>query len=159
LRIRGVRGVSLFHEYLDDPEATRLAFDEQGYFRTGDRVLVGDDGAIQFVDRAKDVIKVGVENVAAPEVERVIASVSGVREVAVVAKRDPLLGEVPIAFVRAEGSGPEAAGLIANVLAACRSELAKFKVPRDVVLVDEFPRVAIGKISKAELRKRLASQP
>ncbi len=158
LRIRGKRGVALFREYLDDPDATRRAFDEQGYFRTGDRVLVRDDGTIQFVDRAKDVIKVGGENVAAPEVERVIASVRGVCEVAVVAKRDPLLGEVPVAFVRIEEPRRHA-DLVAEVLTACQNELARFKVPREVVVIDEFPRVAIGKISKAELRKQLASRP
>ena len=154
LRIRGERGVTIFREYLDDPEATAAAFDEHGYFRTGDRVLVREEGAIQFVDRTKDVIKVGGENVAAPEVERVIATVAGVNEVAVVARRDDLLGEVPVAFVLAEPSRrtPE---LIEQVIAACREQLAKFKVPRDVVLVDEFPRVTLGKIAKAELRKRL----
>jgi crotonobetaine/carnitine-CoA ligase len=158
LRIRGVRGVSLFAEYLDDPESTRSAFDDDGYFRTGDRVILRDDGAIEFVDRAKDVIKVGGENVAAPEVERVIASVPGVQEVAVVAARDPMLGEVPVAFVRADRESPDAAALAETVLAACRRELARFKVPREVRFVDEFPRVAIGKVSKAALRKVLESR-
>jgi crotonobetaine/carnitine-CoA ligase len=156
LRIRGTRGVSLFLEYLDDPEATRAAFDENGFFRTGDRALVREDGTIQFIDRAKDVIKVGGENVAAPEVERVIASVRGVREVAVVARRDPMLGEVPVAFVLADAPGGDAA-LADRVLGACREQLARFKVPREVLFVEDFPRVAIGKVSKAELRRRLES--
>jgi crotonobetaine/carnitine-CoA ligase len=87
-------------------------------------------------------------------VERVIAAIAGVREVAVVARRDAVLGEVPVAFVLAEEARrtPE---LVAEVLEACRAQLAKFKVPREVLLVDDFPRVAIGKVSKAELRKRL----
>lgn len=156
LRIRGTRGVSLFLEYLGDPDATRAAFDEDGYFRTGDRVTLRDDGTLQFVDRLKDVIKVGGESVAAPEVERVIAAVPGVQEVAVVAKGDRELGEVPIAFVRADASSRSAQDLASAVLNACRRELAKFKVPRDVILVDDFPRVAIGKIAKARLRSRLA---
>jgi len=156
LCVRGRRGVSLFLEYLDDADATRCAFDAQGYFRTGDRVTLRSDGTIQFVDRLKDVIKVGGENVAAPEVERVIAMIAGVQEVAVVAKRDPALGEVPVAFVKANVSGEAANRLVTGVLTACRQQLAKFKVPRDVVLVDDFPRVAIGKVAKAELRKRLA---
>ena len=154
LRIRGERGVSLFLEYLDDAEATRSAFDERGFFRTGDRVVVRDDGTIEFVDRMKDVIKVGGENVAAPEVERVIASVRGVREVAVVARRDAVWGEVPVAFVLADEAS---SALVEDVLAACRSRLAKFKVPHEIRLVDDFPRVAIGKVSKAALRKRLES--
>lgn len=156
LRIRGTRGVSLFLEYLRDPDATRGAFDENGYFRTGDRVTLRHDGTLQFVDRLKDVIKVGGENVAAPEVERVIAAVPGVQEVAVVAKRDRELGEVPIAFVRADASGGSPDDLYSAVMTACKRELARFKVPRDVILVDDFPRVAIGKIAKAQLRSRLA---
>lgn len=155
LRIRGERGVSIFLEYLDDPEATREAFDSAGYFRTGDRVVRRADGAIQFVDRFKDVIKVGGENVAAPEVERVIAGVPGVRDVAVVARRDPVLGEVPIAFVVLD-AGVDSAAIPEAVLAACRRVLAKFKVPREVRVLEDFPRVSIGKVSKAELR-RLAS--
>ena len=157
LCVRGRRGVSLFLEYLDDPDATRQAFDAHGYFRTGDRVTQRADGTIRFVDRIKDVIKVGGENVAAPEVERVIAAISGVAEVAVVAKRDPELGEVPVAFVKAGASAEAAGDLAAAVLATCRRELARFKVPREVFLVDDFPRVAIGKIAKAELRRRLAA--
>lgn len=155
LRIRGVRGVSLFAEYLDDPQATRDAFDEHGYFRTGDRVRVLRDGTIQFVDRMKDVIRVGGESVAAPEVECVIASVDGVREVAVVARRDAVLGEVPVAFVLADDPNRCSQTLADQVLDACRATLAKFKLPREVVFVDEFPRVSIGKISKAALRHRL----
>jgi crotonobetaine/carnitine-CoA ligase len=158
LRIRGERGVSLFLEYFGDTDATAQAFDEHGYFRTGDRVLVRDDGTIQFVDRLKDVIKVGGENVAAPEVERVIVAVEGVREAAVVAMRDSVLGEVPVAFVLPDDSRRGSVELADEVLGACRRALAKFKVPREVVLVDDFPRVAIGKIAKAELRKRLSSR-
>ncbi|HUJ00265.1 MAG TPA: AMP-binding protein [Usitatibacter sp.] len=154
LRVGGECGVSIFLEYVDDPAATQAAFDEQGLFRTGDRVKVREDGTIEFIDRTKDVIKVGGENVAAPEVERVIAAVKGVREVAVVARRDPVLGEVPVAFVMADEAGRDA-GFVERVLAACRVQLARFKVPRDVLVVDDFPRVAIGKISKAELRRRL----
>ena len=155
LRIRGERGVSLFLEYLDDPEATAASFDAQGFFRTGDRVIERADGVIQFVDRAKDVIKVGGENVAAPEVERVIGSVPGVREVAVVGKSDPVMGEVAVAFVLAEESKRHAA-FAEELLEACRTQLAKFKVPREVHFVEDFPRVSIGKVAKAELRKRLA---
>jgi crotonobetaine/carnitine-CoA ligase len=155
LRIRGEPGVSIFLEYLGDPQATRAAFDEDGFFRTGDRVVVQEDGAIRFVDRAKDVIKVGGENVAAPEVERVIAGVEGVQEVAVVAGPDPILGEVPVAFVTLRDAACGHAALADEVLDRCRRELAGFKVPREVVIIDAFPRVSIGKISKAELRRRL----
>jgi crotonobetaine/carnitine-CoA ligase len=156
LRVHGRRGLSLFGEYLDDPEATREAFDAAGRFRTGDRVRVREGGAIEFVDRAKDVIRVGGEGVAAPEIERVISALAGVREVAVVARRHPLLGEEPVAFVRLDDGRVEAPAVVEAILTACRDQLAKFKVPREVRLVEEFPRAAIGKISKAELRRRLA---
>ena len=127
-----------------------------GYFRTGDRVVVRADGIVRFVDRAKDVIKVGGENVAAPEVERVIASVPGVLEVAVVGRRDATFGEVPIAFVRLDEASADPVRVREEIVETCRRELARFKVPREVLIVDDFPRVSIGKISKAELRQRLA---
>jgi len=155
LRIRGVPGLSLFLEYLDDPAGTRDAFDADGYFCTGDRVIVRDDGCIQFVDRAKDVIKVGGENVSAPEVERIIARVAGVKEAAVVARKDNVLGEVPVAFVLLDADS-DAGVMIEKIIAVCGEQLARFKVPREVRVVEAFPRVAIGKVSKAELRKRLA---
>lgn len=156
LRILGERGVSVFLEYLGDPDATRAAFDEAGYFRTGDRVRVRDSGAIEFVDRAKDVIKVGGENVAASEVERVIAAVPGVREVSVVSGPDAMLGEVAVAFViRDEAVVVEVDALVETILGCCRRELSRFKVPREVLVVETLPRASIGKVLKAELRARL----
>src|SRR5690606_30388815 len=89
--VRGVRGLPLFAEYLNRPEATAESFDEGGWFITGDRVRLGENGWLYFSDRAKDMLKVGGENVAASEVERVIALVSGVLETAVVARRDRML--------------------------------------------------------------------
>ena len=152
LLIRGLPGLSLFLEYLDNPDATAASFDPDGWFKTGDRVTPGADGFIVFADREKDMLKVGGENVAASEVERVVATVPGVSEVAVVASRHPMLDEVPVAFVIASG---DVAGLVERVLAACRGQLADFKVPRAVYLVDELPRSTLEKIAKAELRRRL----
>lgn len=155
LLIKGVRGLSLFAEYFADPEATAQAFDADGYFRTGDRVVVHEDGSLQFADRAKDVIKVGGENVSAAEVERVVAAVAGVKECAVVAKADETYGEVAVVFVTlAAGAPPDVPG---RVVEHCRASLAKFKVPREVIVLDEMPRANIGKLAKAELRKRLDS--
>jgi crotonobetaine/carnitine-CoA ligase len=151
LLIRGLPGLSLFLEYLDNPDATAASFDHGGWFKTGDRVTPDDDGFIVFADREKDMLKVGGENVAASEVERVVATVPGVSEVAVVARRDPMLDEVPVAFVIAN----DAAGLQERILAACRAQLADFKVPRAVYLVDELPRSTLEKIAKAELRRRV----
>ena len=150
-------GVSIFAEYLNNPQATADSFDEQGWFLTGDRVKLNADGSITFSDRDKDMLKVGGENVAASEIEAVIALVPGVYECAVVAQKHRMLDEVPVAFVR-PGPGIKVAGnneLPAAVLDACRKNLADFKVPRQVLLVEDFPRSTLEKISKAELRKTL----
>ena len=151
---RGVRGVSMFLEYLHDPAATARSFDDQGWFDTGDLVTLLPDGAILFADRAKDMLKVGAENVAASEIERVVLTVPGVREAAVVAKPHPMLDEVAVAFVTLqEGADPDA--MPEAVVAACRAALADFKVPREVHVIAEMPRATLEKIAKAELRKRL----
>lgn len=154
LRIRGIPGLSLFQEYLNNPEATAESFDEAGFFITGDRVKILEDGSLQFADRDKDMLKVGGENVASSEIERVILTVPGVEEVAVVAQADPMRDEVPVAFVLpAAGAAREA--LPDAALAACRAALAGFKVPVAVHLVEAMPRSTLEKIAKAELRKRL----
>ena len=156
LLIKGVPGLSLFKEYLHNEKATLESFDEHGYFITGDRVTLLDDGFIKFGDRAKDMLKVGGENVAASEIEQVIAVVSGVREAAVVAKKHPMLDEVPAAFIiphaGVAGAPPD---LHDRVMAACRERLAAFKVPREIRFVDEMPRSTLEKVAKAELRKLL----
>ncbi len=156
LAIKGIPGLSLFKEYLYNEAATRDSFDEHGFFLTGDRVTLLDNGFIRFGDRAKDMLKVGGENVAASEIEQVIAVVPGVREAAVVAKKHPMLDEVPVVFVIPQGGVAAAGDLEARILTACRNGLADFKVPREVRLVDELPRSTLEKVAKAELRKLLA---
>lgn len=160
LRVLGMRGVSLFKEYLDDPVATAASFDDQGWFLSGDRVTLLEDGSIKFADRDKDMLKVGGENVASSEIERVLLGVAGVTEVAVVARHHAMLTEVPFAFVALSGEiGAERHGeFIDQLLARCRHELADFKVPVGIRIVDDFPRVTLEKISKADLRKQLAAE-
>ncbi|MCO5118988.1 MAG: AMP-binding protein [Burkholderiaceae bacterium] len=157
--VRGVRGLSLFAEYLNRPDATAESFDDEGWFITGDRVRLGENGWLYFADRAKDMLKVGGENVAASEIERVIALVPGVLETAVVARRDRMLDEVPVAFVRVEPTGEQArAALVEAVRGACEAALADFKRPREILIVDDFPRATLEKIAKAELRRRLEAR-
>ena len=156
LQIRGVRGLSLFQEYLGNPAASAAAFDPDGWFRTGDRVNLLEDGSIQFGDRDKDMLKVGGENVAASEIERVILTVPGVHECAVVSKRHLMLDEVPIAFVLPTADA--APHLAARVQAACAAQLADFKHPREIRIVDALPRSTLEKIAKAELRRRVADE-
>jgi crotonobetaine/carnitine-CoA ligase len=156
LLIKGIPGLSLFSEYLHNEKATRESFDEHGFFITGDRITLLDNGFLKFGDRAKDMLKVGGENVAASEIEQVIALVPGVREAAVVAKKHPMLDEVPVVFIIPQ-AGIEGApkDLHDTVMAACRKSLADFKVPREIRFVDEMPRSTLEKVAKAELRKML----
>ncbi len=159
LLIKGVLGLSMFVEYLGNPEATAGSIDEDGYFITGDKIAVHEDGFLTFSDRAKDMLKVGGENVAASEVERVILGMELAREVAVVGRADKMLDEVPVAFVLVDGGVANAPPDFAEqVLAACREQLADFKVPREVRLVDDFPRSTIEKIAKNELRVGLEGE-
>jgi crotonobetaine/carnitine-CoA ligase len=153
--VRGRRGLSLFLDYADDPEATAAAFTADGLFITGDRIRLGGDGSLFFADRSKDMLKVGGENVAASEIEQAIMAVPGVAEVAVVARPHPMLDEVPVAFVIPRG---EAVGLAARIARACTSQLAAFKCPHEIRLVDSLPRSTIEKIAKAELRAQLIAE-
>ena len=162
LLVRGVRGLSLFQEYLGNTTATEASFTADGWFRTGDRVDLLDDGSIRFGDRTKDMLKVGGENVAASEVERVIAAVPGVHECAVVARKHRMLDEVPVVFVlpveALRASAPARAELANRVRAACADRLANFKRPHEVRLVDSLPRSTLEKVAKAELRKQLDTE-
>ncbi|BBE32506.1 ATP-dependent acyl-CoA ligase [Sphingosinicella microcystinivorans] len=153
LFIRGVPGISLFLEYLNDPEATDGCFDANGWMDTGDIVNVRSDGQLIFGDRAKDMLKVGGENVAASEIERVVVAMDEVAEAAVVGKAHDFLGEVPVVFVIPSGS--VVSGLEEKVRARCESLLADFKVPREVILTDALPRSLMNKVAKKELRERL----
>ncbi|HEY0106825.1 MAG TPA: AMP-binding protein [Rhizomicrobium sp.] len=149
LLVKAVRGVGLFYEYLNDPHATAAAFDAEGWFDTGDMLTLLEDGSLRFADREKDMLKVGGENVAASEVERVIGVVEGVVDVAVVGKPHPFLGETPLAFVVRDERAPLPTDRILDV---CRQELAKFKQPREIRYIATLPRTAIGKIDKKALR-------
>jgi crotonobetaine/carnitine-CoA ligase len=159
LLVRGIPGLSLFHSYLHNSEATAASYDERGLFRTGDRVTLHADGFLQFADRDKDMLKVGGENVAASEIERVVMEVPGVREVAVVGKPHAMLDEVPVVFVIPDTSETIAAPehLTRAIMEACRSRLASFKVPDEVRVVQDMPRATIEKIAKAALRASLRS--
>lgn len=155
LHIGGLRGISLFKEYFRDEKATAAAFTADEFMNTGDQVTLLDDGSIRFADRIKDMLKIGGENVASLEIERVINGIEGIEETAVIGCHHPMLDEVAVAFVHVGEAlaGVDEAGIAARVIAACRGGLADFKVPREVYVVEEFPRVSVGKIAKPRLRE------
>jgi carnitine-CoA ligase len=156
LFVQGVRGVSLFAEYAGDPAATAAAFREDGLFITGDRVRLGEDGYLYFADRSKDMLKIGGENVAASEIERVISAVAGVSEVAVVGKPHDMLDEVPVAFVIAV-NGQEG-GLVDRIAEACTTQLSAFKRPTEIRIVKTLPRATLDKVAKSSLRSLLLQE-
>jgi fatty-acyl-CoA synthase len=110
-----------------------------------------EDGYVYIVDRLKDMIVSGGENIASSEVERVLYEHASVVEVAVVGRPDDRWGEVPVAYVV---STAEATTTPEELIEHCRGQLAKFKVPKQVVFIDELPRNPSGKILKRELRDR-----
>jgi crotonobetaine/carnitine-CoA ligase len=153
LFIRGERGVSLFKEYYRDSEANAKAFDEKGWFDTGDIVRIDDLGWLYFIGREKDMLKVGGENVAAAEIESVIMQTRLVEECAVVGQKHYMLEEVPVAFIIPAAGAPES--IKEDILRHCRENLAAFKIVRDIHLVEVLPRSMLEKVAKNELRARL----
>jgi crotonobetaine/carnitine-CoA ligase len=156
LQIKGIRGLSIFACYFNDPQATVEAFSKDGFFRSGDMVRLREDGAFVFADRTKDMLKVGGENVAASEIETVIRGVAGVIEVAVVAAPDRMRGEVPVAFVISSPTAPS--DLVDQLNATCARRLADFKRPREIRLAEALPRILDAKVAKAQLREMLRQE-
>jgi crotonobetaine/carnitine-CoA ligase len=159
LWLRATRGIQLFLEYYDNESANAASFTDDGWFKTGDLVRVGENGNLFYSERDKDALKVGGENVSAREVEDVCRTVAGVGDVAVVAKEHEMLDVVPVAFVIATPDAPAPAELEAQVIAACRTNLSDFKVPRAVYLVDEFPTATLEKVAKHKLRDLANAKP
>jgi fatty-acyl-CoA synthase len=146
-----LRGPKVFQGYWRDPESTEAAF-AGGWFHTGDIGVRDDDGYLFIVDRLKDMIVSGGENVAGSEVERVLYEHQAVLEVAVVGRPDDRWGEVPVAFVALR---PGTSATPEELMEHCRGQLARFKVPKDVLFVGALPRNPSGKVLKRELRDRI----
>jgi acyl-CoA synthetase (AMP-forming)/AMP-acid ligase II len=147
-----VRGEQVCGGYLDDPEADMAAF-SGGWFHTGDMGILAADGRLSVVDRIKDIIVTGGENVASREVEDVLRELAGVRDVAVVGITDERWGERICAAVVADSDHPPT---VETLMAGCRERLAGFKTPRRIAFVADLPRTASGKVRKDELRRVLA---
>lgn len=154
LWIRGVRGISVCLEYYGNPEATEKFFTEDGWARTGDIVMLLEDGNIRYCDRDKDALKVGGENVSAREVEDAIrAAGAPLADIAVVAQSDKRLDMVPVAFAIKGDPNLDEEATATQIIEHCKANLADFKVPRAVYWVDEFPTAELGKVSKKDLRE------
>jgi fatty-acyl-CoA synthase len=149
-----LRGPSITPGYWNQPDLTRDAFSD-GWLRTGDAAVCDSDGFYYLVDRRKDMYISGGENVYPAEVEAVLSELDGVVEAAVIGVPDARWGEVGRAYVVAAGGRVlDAEALLED----CRSRLARYKVPKTLVITREIPRTASGKILKRELRLRAASE-
>ena len=150
-----LRGPQIMKEYWNNPTATAAAL-RGGWLHTGDLGYVDDEGYLYDVDRKKDMLISGGLNVYPAELERLIANVPGVVEVAVVGVPDDRWGETPLVIVFTNGAKVEAA----DVLKVCRDNLADFKLPRYFHLSDTpLPRNMSGKILKRELKVQFADFP
>jgi len=144
-----VRGPNVFCEYWGNAEATGKAL-QDGWYRTGDVGWRDAQGYFYVRDRKKNLIISGGENIYPAEVERVLLEHPDVSECGVIGRPDPRWDEVPVAYViRRAGGVVEADELKAHVL----SQLARFKVPREFVFVDDLPRTALGKVQHFMLRE------
>lgn len=148
-----VQGPNITKGYWNRPEANQTSF-KDGWFNTGDIVRSDREGYYYIVDRTKDMYISGGENVYPAEVENAIFHLEGVADVAIIGVPDEKWGEIGQAFLVAKAGY---ALTISDVLAHCRSKLARFKCPAIVTFVDELPRTATGKVHKPTLRARTTS--
>ena len=150
-----VRGPNVFTEYWGNADATRLAL-QDGWFRTGDIGERDADGYVRVLERKNNLIISGGENVYPAEVERVLMEHPDVVECGVIGRPDPHWDEVPVAFVvKREGASLNADDLRVHL----QAQLARFKVPREIVFVDDLPRTALGKVQHHRLRQIDKSEP
>lgn len=148
------RSPHLMLGYLDDQARTEEAF-RGGWFHSGDLGYYDEFGLLHVVDRKKDMIKTGGENVASREVEEVLYQHPGVQEVAVFGVAHPVWVEAVVAAVVARGSAPLTEE---ELIAHCRAHLAGYKTPKQVFIVDELPKNASGKVLKRDLRARFVAE-
>jgi long-chain acyl-CoA synthetase len=147
-----VRGDNVFSGYWRDAAATSEVLTDEGWLRTGDIGVIGEDGDLFVVERSKDLVIVSGFNVFPGEVERVVASVPGVADVAVVGRPDPTTGETVEAVIVV---APGATVTEELVRAYCAANLTRYKCPTSIRFVSELPRGLVGKA----LRRALRDQP
>ena len=148
------RAPTLMAGYWNNPEATAEAF-AGGWFHSGDLVRLDDEGYVWVVDRKKDMIISGGENIYCAEVENVLAAHPAMIEVAVIGRRDDIWGEVPVAVAAVAESGLT----LADLDEFLTGRLARYKHPKGLEIVDALPRNPAGKVLKTELRTRFGTGP
>lgn len=144
------RGPNVMMGYYKDPEATAAAR-KFGWHHTGDLALIDAHGEVLFIDRKKDMIKSGGENVASVKIEETLLAHPAVMNAAVVGLPHPQWGEAVSAFVKLK---PGAQASEADIIEHCRTHLGGFQVPKLVRILDEMPMTATGKLRKVELRQK-----
>jgi HIP---CoA ligase len=144
-----VKGFNVMLGYFEDPEATATAVDAEGWLRTGDIGLIDDQGNLHITDRKKDMFIVGGFNAYPAEIEGLMLTHPEVAQVAVVGVPDDRLGEVGQAYVVRRAGGVVDEG---SLVEWCRAHMANYKVPRQVLFVDELPLTASGKVQRFRLR-------
>jgi fatty-acyl-CoA synthase len=145
-----MKGNNVMLGYYKNPEATAEAF-AGGWFHTGDLAVMHPDQYIEIVDRKKDIIISGGENISSVEIENVLYQFSKVFEAAVVAIPDAKWGEIPKAFVVIK---PNETATEAEIIAHCRKHLSGFKLPKAIEFMSELPHNAAGKLQKNTLRNK-----
>jgi fatty-acyl-CoA synthase len=150
LKVRGPWVASAYFGVESGP-----AHDEPGWFETGDVATIDADGFMHIVDRSKDVIKSGGEWISSITLELIAIGHPAVREAAAIARPDPKWGERPRLVVALK---PEASVTATEMRAFFESHLAKWQVPDDIVIVDDLPHTATGKLLKFELRRRYGGE-
>ena len=145
-----VKGPNVFSGYWNLDSVNRTAFTEDGYFRTGDLAKRDADGYIRIVGRAKDMIISGGENIYPKEIEQCLDRIEGVREAAVIGLDDADLGERIVAVLVTD---PDCRLDEAGIIAGLKTQLAGFKVPKQICFVDALPRNTMGKVQKNRLRE------
>ena len=149
-----IKGPNVFAGYWQDAAKTQAEFTADGWFKSGDLGHIDAQGYVHIVGRAKDLVITGGYNVYPKEVESELDALSGIQESAVFGVPHPDFGEGVTAVVVIEANSVLSES---QILEAVQSRLARYKVPKRVLLVDELPRNTMGKVQKNELRKRFAS--
>jgi acyl-CoA synthetase (AMP-forming)/AMP-acid ligase II len=153
-----VRGYTVVAGYFEDPEATAEAIDAEGWLYTGDIGVMDDAGNVRITDRKKDMFIVGGFNAYPAEIEGALLNHPGVAQAAVIGVPDERMGEVGYAFVVPRPDA-DVAALGEELVAWSRDQMANYKVPRHVEVIEALPVNASGKVLKTELRARLAQRP